>query len=303
MEWLIEERSWMYNRRDKGKTYNNDTFMLGVTNFIETAIARGELPTEMRCPCKQCKNKKCYVTGTVENHLYRSGFTQNYYNWTYHGEQRVDEEYAPTMNQQPLQLPITQEEPDPPFDHMDSRYTDMVQDVAGYNWEVGGPSEPLQERPNPEAQHFYDLLCASSIPAYEGCTTETELLSHMKLQQTKADYGMSVPAYNSVCDYLQSVANCDNRLPTSFNHSKKVVDDLGMGYKRIDLCVNGCMIYYLESEGMSNCTFCGEDRYHPGTAQSTSRYVRVARLSMFYLDIIPRLQRLFLMKNTSRHMS
>ncbi|KAL9687217.1 hypothetical protein QQ045_031615 [Rhodiola kirilowii] len=110
-------------------------------------------------------------------------------------------------------------------------------------------------------------------------------------------------AYDSICDYIQSLANCDNRLPTSFNHSKRLVSDLGMRYKRIDLCVNGCMIYYSESEGMTNCTSCDEDRCQPGASQSTSRYVRVARSSMFYLDIIPRLQRLFLMKNIAQHMS
>ncbi|CAM8923526.1 unnamed protein product [Rhodiola kirilowii] len=179
----------------------------------------------------------------------------------------------------------------------------MVNDVAAHNWETPIQTEPVDDPPNETAQSFYDLISASTNPAYEGCTTENELSSHMKLLQTKADYGLSVSTYDSICDYVQSLANCENRMPTSFNHSKRLVSDLGMAYQRIDLCVNGCMIYYAESEGMTTCTFCGEDRYQPGASQSTSRYTRVARSSMFYLDIIPRLERLFLMKNIAKHMS
>ncbi|CAM8999975.1 unnamed protein product [Rhodiola kirilowii] len=307
----------MYNRRDPGQSCNNATFMWGVRNFIKVAIARGKLSTEMRCPCKHCKNKKCHDAGTVENHLYKSGFTPNYYNWTYHNEARVDDTYDCFANQESVHIPYEEENDPQPFQYEEmantntnsfdenvvhNRYNDMVNEVAGQDW-ANPPPETDHEDPNPAAHRFYEMFCASNTPAYEGCTTETELSSHMKLLQTKADYGLSVPAYNSICDYLQSLANCDNRIPTSFNHSKKVVNDLGMGYTRIDLCVNGCMIYYAEAEGLSNCTFCREDRYQPGAEQSTSRYVKVARSSMFYLDIIPRLQRLFMMSSTAQHMS
>ncbi|CAM8940897.1 unnamed protein product [Rhodiola kirilowii] len=309
----------MYNRRDEGKSSNNETFMWGVRTFIEVAIARGELPNEMRCPCKHCKNKKCHVAGTVENHLYKSGFTPNYYNWTHHSEDRVDETYNDEVIEENEQSPITEDQYQTPLPYeggsvnyepfgfmqntMDSRYNEMVNDVAAQNWEIPIQTETLDDHPNETAQSFYDLISASTNPAYEGCTTETELSSHMKLLQTKADYGLSVSAYDSICDYVQSLANCENRMPTSFNHSKKIVSDLGMGYQRIDLCVNGCMIYYAESESMITCNFCEEDRYQPGASESTSHYTRVARSSMFYLDIIPRLERLFLMKNIAKHMS
>ncbi|KAL9687272.1 hypothetical protein QQ045_031671 [Rhodiola kirilowii] len=156
----------MYNRRDEGKSYNNETFMWGVRNFIEVAIARGELPNEMRCPCKHCKNKKCHVVGTVENHLYKSGFTPNYYNWTYHSEVRVDETYSGVVNQvnehgvndieDRYQTPLPYEGGSVNYadfglnqNTMDSRYNEMMNDVAGHNWEP-----PIQTEPVPDLQNL-----------------------------------------------------------------------------------------------------------------------------------------------------
>ncbi|CAM8892135.1 unnamed protein product [Rhodiola kirilowii] len=298
----------MYNRRDPGKSYNNETFMWGVRNFIEVAIARGERPTEMRCPCKHCKNRKYHQAGTIEDHLYKSGFMRNYYNWTHHGETRVDVTYAPSVplsedQQYPQHISVQHEhiEDAPNYglttNFLDTTYADMVNDVAGTSWEI-----PV--KPNVAAQHFYQLFNASCNPAYEGCTTETELSMHMKLLQTKSDYGMSTAAYDFICDIMQSLANCDNRIPTSFSQSKTLLHDLGMGCKRIDLCVNGCMIYYAEDESLTNCRFCAEARFQSSAfSGSSSHYSRVARSSMFYLEIIPRLQRLFMMQSTAQHMS
>ncbi|CAM8893913.1 unnamed protein product [Rhodiola kirilowii] len=205
MPSLSELRSWMYNRRDEGKSYNNETFMWGVRNFIEMAIARGELPHEMRCPCKHCKNKKCHVAATIENHLYKSGFTPNYYHWTYHSDDRVDETYNVSVNEENEQSPINEDQYHTPLPYeggsvnyepfgltqntMDSRYNEMVNDVTAHNQEIPIQTEPVDDPPNPTAQSFYDLFSASTNPAYEGCTTETKLSSHMKLLQTKADYG------------------------------------------------------------------------------------------------------------------
>ncbi|CAM8965573.1 unnamed protein product [Rhodiola kirilowii] len=93
---------------------------------------------------------------------------------------------------------------------------------------------------NFEANRFFNLLYSSSKPAYEGCSTETELSINMKMLATKANYGLSEGAYNA---------------------SKKLVADLGMGYQRIDVCVGGCMIYYGCDESMTVCRFYSEPRY------------------------------------------
>ncbi|KAL9663276.1 hypothetical protein QQ045_028115 [Rhodiola kirilowii] len=180
----------------------------------------------------------------------------------------------------------------------------MITDVAGSSWDVPNHDPDLPEEANEIAREFYSLFKSSCDPAYEGCTTETELSFHMKLLQTKTDYNLSESAYNSICQLIQRLADCENRLPKSFSHSKKFIKDLGMGYERIDVCENGCMIYYTEADSLTVCTFCGESRFQSNsTTTISSGYVRVAKSSMFYLNIIPLLQRLFMTQSIAEHMS
>ncbi|KAL9684393.1 hypothetical protein QQ045_021829 [Rhodiola kirilowii] len=220
MERLIQERSiWMYNQCVPGKSYCNETFMLGVREFVQFAISRcgysgGNI---IRCPCRKCKDKK-------------------------HHEAGID----PKM--------------------VDNRFQNMISDVAGPSWDVPNYAPDLPDEPNEIAMAFYNLFKSSCDPTYEEA------------------------AYNSICQILQGLADSDNRLPKSFNQSKKIIKDLAMGYQRIDVCENGCLIYYAESESLTNCTFCGESRYHPpSSASSSNGYTRVAKASMFYLNIIPKL--------------
>ncbi|KAL9673143.1 hypothetical protein QQ045_029396 [Rhodiola kirilowii] len=77
-----------------------------------------------------------------------------------------------------------------------------------------------------------------------------------------------------------------------------------MGYQRIDVCVGGCIIYYDCDESMTVCRFCSEPRYQrPRRAESLSSYKQKVRRQMFYLPIIPRLQRLFLSETLAAKMS
>ncbi|KAL9688951.1 hypothetical protein QQ045_033378 [Rhodiola kirilowii] len=180
----------------------------------------------------------------------------------------------------------------------------MISDVAGPSWDIPNYAPDLSNEPNEIAKKFYNLFKSSCDPAYEGCSTEMKLSMHMKLLQTKTDYNLSEAAYTSTCQILQGLTNSDNRLPKSFSQSKKFIKDLGMGYKRVDVCENGCMIYYAEFDSLTNCTFCGEPRYHPlSSASNSNSYTRVAKASMFYLNIIPILHRLFMMRSTTEHMS
>ena len=38
---------------------------------------------------------------------------------------------------------------------------------------------------------------------------------------------------------------------------------LGLGYQKIDMCPNFCMLYYLENAEMTECMTCGHSRYKP----------------------------------------
>ncbi|KAL9675020.1 hypothetical protein QQ045_003219 [Rhodiola kirilowii] len=312
MDSLLHERVWMYNMRVPGESYNNDDFMAGVRTFIETAISRGQLSENnfLRCACSKCKNKKFLPYFLVEEHLYKFGFLPNYFNWTLHGEDlasrtyvepNADISYSPTTSNYANETEN--------YECCTSRFPDMVADLVGPSCipnNPGGDAEmPINhENPNLEANRFYNLLQTSSEPAYDGCTTETQLSINMKLLATKANHGFSEGAFNSICDTMHSLVGGQNRIPTSFRESKRLVSELGMGYQRIDVCISGCMIYYGEDESRLQCRFCSQPRYNPPRrVESSSNYKRNARSQMFYLPIIPRLQRLFLTENLASQMS
>ncbi|KAL9690725.1 hypothetical protein QQ045_011133 [Rhodiola kirilowii] len=296
----------MYNRCVPEKSYCNESFLLGVREFIQLAISRCGYSggNRIRCPCRKCKNKKHHEVGVVETHLYNSGFTANYYNWTYHGEDLAHVEYsqASQFDQIPQNVSVDHQYSayvdlliSPVIDQetVDSQFQNMIADVAGPSWDVPNNASTLPHEPNEIARKFYNLFKSSCDPAYEGCTTETELSMHMKLLQTKTDYNLSEAAYNSICQIIQSLADSNNRLPKSFSQSKKFVKDLDMGYTRIDVCENGCMIYYAEFESLTVCPFCDESRYHtPSRASSSSNYVREIILKRFpnCLDMYKRLK-------------
>ncbi|KAL9673980.1 hypothetical protein QQ045_030244 [Rhodiola kirilowii] len=123
---------------------------------------------------------------------------------------------------------LDSEEENSTYDH--AAFPDIVHDFAR-------PAEILEssnfgehQTENFEVNRFFTLLNSSSGPAYEGCTTETELSINMKMLATKANYGLSEGAFNAVCGTMKNLIwGAENNITSSFKHSKKLVDDLGMG--------------------------------------------------------------------------
>jgi hypothetical protein len=66
---------------------------------------------------------------------------------------------------------------------------------------------------------------------------------------------------------------------------------LGLGYLKIDMCPNFCMLYYLENAEMTEYMTCGHSRYKPRTDREKTL---LAYKKLRYFPIISRLQRLFM---------
>ncbi|CAM8978357.1 unnamed protein product [Rhodiola kirilowii] len=147
----------MYEESAHGESYTKDYFIAGVKNFIEAAVAKGFLASDntIRCPCTKCKNRRFINIRMMEAHLYIYGFTPNYFNWTLHGEDLVEMEYVNLSQNMPQ--PIT----------------------------VDPVLESEDEYSNHDHAAFPDHVHEFANPAYEGCTTDTELSINMKMQQQK----------------------------------------------------------------------------------------------------------------------
>jgi len=66
----------------------------GVQGFINfaTSILRNFTNSDIRCPCRKCKNKKFLHQDVVKMHLLTKGFMKDYLCWYAHGELFVPNE-------------------------------------------------------------------------------------------------------------------------------------------------------------------------------------------------------------------
>jgi hypothetical protein len=85
--------------------------------------------------------------------------------------------------------------------------------------------------------------------------------------------------------------------------SKKVLSGLDMDYEKIDVCDNNCMLFWKETASEKKCTVCGEPRFvEVENDDGLTVTTEVARKQLRCMPLIPQLKRLFISKNTARHM-
>ena len=91
-------------------------------------------------------------------------------------------------------------------------------------------------------------------------------------------------------------------LPKTFYDAKRLISKLGLEAKRIDCCVDGCMLYYDNDVALTECKFCNKPRYRAKTTGRSNRK-SVPVKAMFYMPLLLRFQRLFQSIQTASQMS
>ena len=150
----------------------------------------------------------------------------------------------------------------------------------------------MEEPPNEETQRFYKLLLDENTPLYEG-TSESKLSMCVRLLAYKANWNIPNQCLEFISKMFLDATSTKIGLPKSYYDAKRLVSKLGLQTKRIDCCVDGCMLFYdneygKNDGGLLECKFCHKSRYrHHNTGASNKKPVAVK--AMFYLPIIPRL--------------
>jgi hypothetical protein len=116
----------------------------------------------------------------------------------------------------------------------------------------------------------------------------------------KSDHGLSEAGYDKIIEWERSILPEGNRLKENFYAAKSMMKPLGLGYQKIDLCPNFCMLYYLKNAELTECMTCGHSRCKPRTGRGKTI---VAYKKLRYFSITPRLQRLFMSPRTVEHMT
>ncbi|XP_074337048.1 uncharacterized protein LOC141674227 [Apium graveolens] len=179
-------------------------------------------------------------------------------------------------------------------DFYDAR--EMLGDFA----EANNNFENMHEEPNATAKSFYKMLDSATEPLYPNCTSFTTLSFMSKLLNFKHRHGCSNKGFDELLELIGSVFPEDHKLPMRYYDVKKLVSGLSMGYKKIDACVNDCMLFYKENSEKTHCDICDEGRYK---AQKDSMKTLIPKKILRYFPLTLRLQRLFMSEKTAKCMT
>lgn len=298
MEYYPSNHSWVYDRNESGRRLLKQSFVAGVEEFISKAKQHCDYAEEggIRCPCTKYNCMAVLSDDNVKLHLYRHGFKHNYWIWTDHDEELPDIDLN-EVGGDDLEMGASGSGYHDEYVEQLQAMHMMVNDCLGQheNFEAD-ESDDMEEPPNESVQRFYNLLLETNKPLFEG-TSDSKLSICVRLLACKSNWNVPEQCLEFFCKMLQDVTPFKELLPKSYDDAKRLVSKLGLGAKRIDCCPNGCMLYYGSQSGtndsaLEECKFCQTPRYRVQSSDHSKRKPVLAK-AMFYLPIIPRLQRLF----------
>ncbi|KAM1166259.1 hypothetical protein PS1_025883 [Malus domestica] len=281
------DRSWLTIAR------NLEAYTAGINLFLDQAVANGVGPDKFRCPCKRCCNRYTFVRNTVVEHLILYDMDKDYKNawWRHHGEKNIGEQ----------NVAIEEEETGDEVAGMHDFLNDVF--VQPLTEEGVGPSTepPIGERRPEEVETFFRLLEEADQDLWPGCKEFKKLEAVVRLYQIKCLAGMPDEIFTTLLELIKRMLPEGDCLPDSCYKAKKLINDLGLTYVKIDACPNDCMIYWKDTSELTVCSVCGESRHKITNAEDSSRK-KIAAKVMWYFPLKPRLQRFFMSKHTAEHM-
>nr|CAD1844144.1 unnamed protein product [Ananas comosus var. bracteatus] len=103
--------------------------------------------------------------------------------------------------------------------------------------------EDLEDEPNDGAKSFYRLLKESNQPLYDGSKC-SKLSLLIKLFHIKSLGGWSNTSFTMLLQLLkEDILPSGTTFPDSYYEAKKIIDDLGLSYQKIDACINNSHLY------------------------------------------------------------
>lgn len=272
---MSDERRAMYDGWSTGGAHSKEWGQITEV-FLEKAFAGGA--RVVYCPCSSCQNHKYLNKEDVQLHLCKFGFMPNYMVWRYHGEA---DGHAMELNQWE------------DHDRMDEMLDDLGRGI-GVTSNEGPPPEDVQK--------FYKVLEASEEKLHD-FTEVTVLQAVTRLMSMKAKFNFSNNCYNAIIGLIIDVLPANHKMPKDMYQSKKILAGLGMNYEKIDVCEKNCMLFSGNHVNDTHCMHCGSSRYVQVTdEEGVSVTTRVATKQLRYMPITARLKRLYMSKETSKHM-
>jgi len=125
----------------------------------------------------------------------------------------------------------------------------------------------IEEEPDTDPARFFDLLKDFDEPLWDGCTNHSKLSVVAQVFTIKSDHRLSEASYDKIIKWARSILLEGNWLKENLYVAKSMMKPLNLGYQKIDMCPNFCMLYYLENAELTECMTYGHSRYKPRTGR------------------------------------
>lgn len=265
----------------------SEAYVSGIQAFVENAFPLFSVGEEMKCPCKKCNGQYWHRQDVIYDHLICRGPSALHVQWIYDVSQKKVENSTANIG------------------------SDFMDCETGYDFgdnleAMGKMFENLDDGPDTEAKKIYRHLKEGKQPLYPGCKKFSRLSFMIRLYHLKCSHGISNSAFGELLGLIKD-AFPEANMPLSFNAAKDMIRDLGLHYEKIHACPNSCMLYWEANKNKQVCDICGVSRWviqeKKGSAHNNDPEKLVTKVPanvMRYFPLKPRLQRLFLSKESSK---
>ncbi|XP_071718724.1 uncharacterized protein [Rutidosis leptorrhynchoides] len=265
----------------------------GLDKFIERIFSKKGKDGHIYYPCIYCGNHKWVDRVQAKTHLLCDGFFEGY--------------KIPTVFFEPDDTPMWDAE-----DDMQGLAQSVFQIFEDEDEDDDIGQTKNQTVPNLNAEKFYKVLEDAKKELYPGC--KFSILSFIvRLFHSKCVGKCNEKGFSMILDTIRE-AFPHASISKSLYELRKVIRDLGLGYKKIDACPNDCMLYWKENKDKIKCDICQTSRYKQinnySEGESTTQAdndgdyegKKVGAKVLRYFPLIPRLQRLFMSPKTAESM-
>jgi hypothetical protein len=260
-----DDRRWMYDDWKRNGAHT-DEWWKKTSDFIERAFSLATTE-KIRCPCVKYQNVRCFDKVILTKHLVRNGFIADYEMWVFHSEKYI--------------VIITEESVN---DRADADRMDKMLEAIRPEFDLD-----TEDSPTPEVKELFRLLKALKELLHEH-TKVTVLAFMIRLMAIKSKFFFSNNCYNELLKLIRDILPNPNKLPKDMYHSKKLVKELGMDYKKIDVCQNSCMLFWKEHKEENKCLRCGKPRYIKVVNDDGETVTTEVAHKLCYMPIAPQLK-------------
>ncbi|XP_042969067.1 uncharacterized protein LOC122301749 [Carya illinoinensis] len=296
------DKNWMKKPR------HTKEYLDGVNEFLKFACENCDTDSSICCPCRKCGLRKMFIPNMVYDHLISYGISQGYTIWHAHGERIGGASYHANdaqnnneqINEDSSGMTTMLHDVFPMFDH------EMVEggpEIGVEDGEAGVQNENRQgssERVN----KFYNMLKDADEPLYEGCTKHTKFSAIVRLWNMKCLGGLSNSIFTELLEFVNELLPPGASLPKNAYEAKKYMNELGLGYEKILVCPNGCMLFWKDNENLETCVVCGASKWKQKESMNdmSKKGKRSPAKILRWFLLKTRLQRLFMSSKTSSQM-